>query len=87
LPPISDCSIDDRRRILRDIWYAERTKISATPRPKFDRNNFDEFCDACEKHTEILTKHDDEFLEADDRIKAEARSKPTDTPGSDEGAK
>ncbi len=87
LPPLSECSVDERRRILRDIWYAERTKISATPRPKFNGTNYEEYEKAFEKHTEILTKHDDDFLEADDRIKAEARGKFIDTSGSDEGAK
>jgi len=87
IPPLSDCSVDERLWILRDIWYAERKKISATPRPKFDRANLDEYADACEKQTAALTKLDDEYEEAIDRIKAEARSKFIDTSGSDEGAK
>ena len=81
LPPISECSIDDRLRILRNIWYTERTKISATPRPKFDRTNFDEHADAFEKHTAALTKLDDEYEEAIARIRSIG------APVSDEGAK
>jgi len=70
LSPISECSVDDQRRILRDIWWTERKKIEAVPLPKFDRVSFDEYEKEFEKHTAALTKLDDEYIEADARLRS-----------------